>query len=107
MTTTTTEALRQTLLDAKLGGFLTWTVPDLEQTVGPCDLSPFLQHRDARAAVVQACRDKLEQYSDHEIASLAAGRSDPPDATWTEWSRYRSDAISRLTRDAPPWYAGG
>lgn len=104
---TTLDPERQKLLEAKLGAHLTWTAPDLVQTIGPFDPLVFKYYDDARKALIDDCTEKLRTYTDDRIQTLLADDQDDGAGTLRNWRLYRRDDIERLGKRKPPWYAGG
>lgn len=106
-----TEGIRshrqQTLLKAKFGELLAWTLPRFERTVGPYDLSPFEVFDAERRRLILACEAKLEQYTQAEIHLLAEGVGDDPGDIRRGWKMFLDDPIRRLINKEPQWYAGG
>lgn len=98
---------RQELLQSKLGVLLTWTKPDIAETVGPYDPSVFDEFDELRSAVVKECREVLEEFSEVEIAVLADRSSEDPTGVQDRWRELREEEVRRLRRLPPPWYAGG
>lgn len=101
-----TDPQRQRLLQNKLGALLGWTKPTLTQTVGPFAPDVFDVFDVRRMKLINACVEKLESYaSDQFNLIVEPGGSSGTQAR--DWQRFLSDEISNLSRQTPPWYAGG
>ena len=101
------DAQRQQLLTAKTGTLLTWKVPALEHTIGPCDPTAFQAYEDKRASLVNQCCDKLRRYSEQEIASLLSPHATSQNDLIKDWREFLRQQIEHLLSRPLPWYAGG
>lgn len=98
---------RLRLLQRKLGSLLDWTVPAIRETVGPCDPSVFDQFDAQRRAAIAQCEARLLEYTDDQIAALTGTPDAGSEGLRKEWRAFEGEAIDRLQRKTPPWYAGG
>lgn len=95
------------IMKDKLGPHLDWTMPAIEDVVGPHDLTPFRDYDERRRAIIRSCIDKLRTFSDDGIQILTEDRLDDPDEVAKEWNGFLRTEIHRLDRSEPPWYACG
>lgn len=101
-----TDQRRQKLLEAKLGDLLTWTKPEIAETIGPHDPSIFERYDTLRQRVISGCVEELRQYSDNQISSLLGETPDDSGDARSRWNDFLRHEIRRLN-PPPPWYAGG
>ena len=98
---------REKLLKAKLGDLLTWSRPEIVETIGPHDPMAFDAYDAHRLAVIEDCSEWLRQCTDDQIAILAGKQTANPSAAGVEWPSHLSRKVNRLSESKPPWYAGG
>lgn len=103
----TMDEKRQKLLKAKLGDLLTWTKPELVETIGPFEPSVFEEFDARRRKLILECTEALQGRSEEEIAVLVAKATDETEEAKDRWRRLLGDEIKSLSRRTPPWYAGG
>lgn len=99
--------LLSNIMKSKLGPHREWTMPAIEDVVGPYDLTPFRLYDERRQAIVKSCIEKLRTFSDEGILILSEHRMDDPDEVGNEWNGFLRREIERLSRTEPPWYACG
>jgi len=97
----------QKLMADKLGQHLEWKPPSIQDYVGPYNPNAFTKFNEYRQLVEDACREMLARLSDDEILILVDGKLNDPDEIGKEWHSLQRDAIGRLNRKQPPWFAGG
>ncbi len=97
---------RQVLMKAKLGSLLSWTRPDIVETIGPCGTVAFSAFAKRREDLIAQCVDRLQSYSDDEVSIIARNPNDR-ETVASGWSAFLINEISDLRRQTPPWYADG
>lgn len=98
---------RKRLLKRKLGDRLCWSKPKIVETIGPCDPTPFDHYETELAKAIKLLRERLESYTDDQLAILEDRQLDDPDELRKTWSSYLETREDGRLRSPPPWYAGG
>ncbi len=95
------------ILEFKFGSLWTWSVPEIENTVGPFDLEPFERFDLQRKDLISDCEGRLSFCTDNELLVLSGRPKHDPSDIKSEWSSFRESHFRELERMEPPWYAGG
>lgn len=95
------------LMDEKLGRFRFWTAPEVADHVGPRNLSILDRFDQYRRKIVEACENKLSQFSDEEISIIVTHNLDDPKEIGNEWHGWQRDEIYRLNKIEPTWVQTG
>lgn len=98
--------LLSNIMEEKLGPHRDWTIPAIEDVVGPFDLTPFREYDKRRREIVKSCHDKLRTFSDEGILILSEHLMDDPNEVANEWNGFLRSENWRLSRIKPPCYAG-
>lgn len=100
-------ATQRKLMKDKLGPHSEWTLPDIQNHVGPYNPGVFTTYNKTRQQVVAACEEKLAGMADLEILILGDDKLDDHDDIRSEWHSCQRNEINRLQKKLPPWFAGG
>ena len=95
------------LMRDKLGPYLDWKPPTIENHAGPFAPAVFDRFNQKRQKIVAACTDMLAQRTDGEIQILVHESMDDPNEIAKEWHSFLRAEIAELNNSEPPWYAGG
>jgi hypothetical protein len=95
------------LMDDKLGHFRFWTVPQIADHVGPRNLATLDRFDEYRRKVVDACKNKLRQFTDEQILILVTNSLDDPEELGNEWHGWQREEIIKLKDLEPTWVQVG
>ncbi|PSL20515.1 hypothetical protein [Shimia abyssi] len=95
------------LLKEKLGNLPDWKIPIVIKTVGPFEPENFEVIFRRRNEVVEACRQKLADYTDQQFIELVSSDPLAPNTIEEDWKRFKESQIIKMTHADPAWYAGG
>lgn len=101
------DELRQRLLDSKLGERLHWQKPDVVETIGPYDPTVFDLYEKQLAEAIELLRERLDGYSDEQIAIILGEQLEDHAGLRKEWERFLESGPGIRLRQPPPWLAGG
>lgn len=101
------DPIRKRLFEAKLGELARWRIPSISPSVGPFEPEAFKPFNKRRLEIVDAVRERLQTYSQHELIAIAEHRGREMPEVVQFWRSFLDEPIYRLKKKIPPWYAGG
>ena len=101
------DPVRQKLLRAKLGWLLTWSKPEIFESIGPYEPEQFERYDATRRSIITQCRDELARRTDAEIAVLTKSNLPDPAGLRESWASFEDEDVSFMRKESLPWYIGG
>ena len=101
------DPVRQKHLEAKLGKLLTWSKPNIFESVGPYDPGPFEKYDATRREHISECVEELKRYTDEQVAIISDKSQSDPQGIRDVWGSFGGDHLKRFRSYNLPWYAGG